>query len=250
MSAATPGSAGAGRSDRKRRSHRSIRAAIGLAASVVSLAGPLAAQDPFPPEPESYETEYADAPPLRIVSGAFAHLNVVGSLDATYGGLSLDRVGETWGFSGSVMVGRGSEGGTWVHLPLAGLIAGVAVLLPLSFIHDFWLDTTGEEAEWLPNFPWETFAFENVHRNVPLGEQVLLAPYLGVLGLDGKDGEDVDGFMSLNSGVGLDVKLFVSDRFVVAPDVAFRHYWILRDPTSEDGSRFGYTASIRAGFAF
>ena len=192
-----------------------------------------------------------DSAPTRIVSGAFAHINVLGTLDATYGGLTLDRMGSRWGFSGAVLIGRSSDGRTWVHLPLAGLIAGVAVLLPLSLLDDLWLeDPEDEEDNGLPTFLFELLAFENVHRYVPLGDAVLLAPYVGVLGLDGEEGGRPDGFMSLNSGIGLNVKLFAGSRFVIAPDLSLRHHWILRDPTSDDGSRVGLTASIRAGFAF
>jgi len=219
---------------------------IACAAFALATGTPALAQEP---SIETEEMEELTLPPLRIVSGSFSHLNVLGTLDATYGGVSVDRIGDRYGFSGSLLVGRGSEGGVWVHLPVAGIAVGVAVIVPLALLQRF-LDWEEAEEPWIPSFALEALMYENVHRNIWLDDRVLLAPYLGVLGLDGKEGSDVDGFMSLSSGVGLDVKLFVTDRFVVAPDVAVRHHWVLRDPTSDAGSRGGVTASIRAGFAF
>lgn len=200
----------------------------------------------------------AEIPPLRVISFGVSRLDVLGAEDANYLGLSAERVGDRFGFSGSLLIGGGSDGGTWVHLPIAGPIFGLVVAVPFALLDDLLgtsdpdddFDYEDEDDSLVPSFVFEALMYENVHRHVWLNDRVLLSPYVAVLGLDGQEGDAVDGFMSLSSGIGLGARLFATERIVVAPDFAFRHHWVLRSPTSREPSRWGYTVGLRGGWAF
>ncbi len=56
--------------------------------------------------------------------------------------------------------------------------------------------------------------------------------------------------MSLSSGLGFSTKIFLSDRFVVIPDIVAKYFFVLKDRIYGDLDRVGYALTLRAGYVF
>ena len=170
-------------------------------------------------------------------------------------------------FSGSIYVGKGSDDLYYLHVPVAGFF----LILPV--IAADWLERQssgrGFEGSWI----WKLLLSEAVHYNIPAGNVVVISPYVNVLSFDSHPrststscactGVDCCAEQQptsspdttatpwmLSTGLGLSVKVFLSDRFVVSPDVSGKYFFVGGDPAWGNDDRFGYTLGLHIGYVF
>ena len=101
---------------------------------------------------------------------------------------------------------------------------------------------------------------ENIYYNIDASNKVMISPYLTLLGADGEvhegDGEpnkfesmaDSVGVI-LSSGVGINIKVFLTERFVIASNLSLKRFFLF-DTAFGKGSHNGYTFGIKLGYVF
>lgn len=186
--------------------------------------------------------------PRGILSASFRYQNLVNAWDVAFFGMTGElQVSDKVSFSGSFFLGKGPDNGLYGHLPVAGL----AAWLPLLGLA--WL--AGDEVDGpnihIPPVFWKLLMMENTHYNIRVGEAVVVSPYVNFLSLDGEVSDESSGeFNSLSTGLGVSAKIFLSDRFVLIPDVVAKYFFVFDDPIYGDLDRVGYALTLGAGYVF
>jgi hypothetical protein len=190
-----------------------------LALTILARAGPLRAQD----------DKYLFRPDIGPVglSVSYQYVDLPSLWSINYFGVSAEiNSSKPIGLSGSIMVGRASNGTGYVHFPAIGLI-----VFPIVVALQHW-----EVKDLLVIF------LENVHYNARVNERFVISPYLNLLGLDlTTSGSTDNSLMSL--GPGLSLKYTFSGGVVVRPDVCLKYYF-------EPQNQFGFCSGISIGYIF
>ena len=189
-----------------------------------------------------------------IVSASFQHRSLPDIWDINYFGLTGEiYLDDYFSYSGSLYFGKGSDNLSYVHFPLAG---GV-LLLPFVILYY----STGIATEIHPLTWFKLLMLENVYYNIDAGNKVVIAPYLTLLGADGEEHEgdgEGDRFKSmadnvsliLSSGVGINIKVFLTERFAIASNLSVKRFFAVGETTFVKGNHNGYTFGIKLGYVF
>ena len=187
--------------------------------------------------------------PRGILSASFRYQNLVNAWDVAFFGMTGElQVSDKVSFSGSFFLGKGPDNAIYGHLPVAGL----AAWLPLLAVA--WL--AGDEGDGadihIPPVFWKLLMMENTHYNIQVRENIVVSPYVNFLSLDGEvsDESSQGDFVSLSTGLGLSAKIFLSDRFVLIPDIVAKYFFVLEDRIYGDLDRVGYALTLQAGYVF
>ncbi len=188
-----------------------------------------------------------------IVSASFQHRSLPDIWDINYFGLTGEiYLDDHFSYSGSLYFGKGSDNLYYGHFPLAG---GV-LLLPFVVLYY----STGIATEIHPLTWLKLLMLENIYYNIDASKKVMISPYLTLLGADGEvhegDGEpnqfesmaDSVGVI-LSSGVGINIKVFLTERFVIASNLSLKRFFLF-DTAFGKGSHNGYTFGIKLGYVF
>ena len=209
--------------------------------------------------------------------------------DIAYFGVSADAsVTSRISFSGSIYGGKGSDDVTYFHFPAAGPLlflpfAAVGWLLQSLKEWEFSGLTTasveggskrvsqGKESKGFDaSLIWKTLLMEAVHYNIPAGKVLVISPYVNVLSFDTRlkvttssrscsggtcttstsSPDTTASPWMLSTGLGLNVKVFLLDRFVVTPDVNAKYFFVSGDPVWGNEDRFGYMLGLHIGYVF
>ena len=189
--------------------------------------------------------------PRAILSPSFRYQKQIDAWDIAYFGATGEvRVSEHVSFSGSIFFGKGPGDVDYGHAPLAG----IALMLPFLIVGQVFEDFTGraiaEGRDDLVGPYLKLLLMENTHFNIRVGEAVVVSPYVNFLSLDAEEGSAGSEFLALASGLGANAKIFLSDRFVLIPDIALKRFFVIQDSISGDSDRFGFALTFQAGYVF
>jgi hypothetical protein len=188
--------------------------------------------------------------PRGILSASFRYQNLVNAWDIAFFGTTGElRVSDKVSFSGSFFLGKGPGNAIYAHLPIAGLAAWLP-LLGLAWLAD--PDDPNLQGFSIPPVLLKLLMMENTHYNIQVRENIVVSPYVNFLSLDGEvsDESSQGDFVSLSTGLGLSAKIFLSDRFVLIPDIVTKYFFVLEDRIYGDLDRVGYALTLLAGYVF
>lgn len=193
-------------------------------------------------------------PPFRLIlAGGVNLLTLPDAPDITYYGVRAELpLSDRLSYSGSIYIGSGSDGLTYAHIPLAGLVISIPYLAWLGFIERLSNEPVPPAPEW-----FKYLLLENLHLNIRAGERAILSPYLNLLSVDSvnremrsEEEESTEEALSvLSAGIGLTGKLSLSDRLVIVPDFSVRRYFFSGDDYGGN-DRFGANFGVHLGVVF
>ena len=156
--------------------------------------------------------------------------------DIKYYGLAGEIVPKKkFSYSGSIVIGKGSDDKYYLHLPGIGFVFTIGAL---SLSRWFEIKMTTSEF-------FLFFLLENFHYNIRVTENLRISPTLHLLGCDGTSGS-----LILTNGIGICAKVFLTESFMIGSGAYFKHYHISGDTNLDKGNHFGYSAMIYMGLIF
>jgi hypothetical protein len=172
-----------------------------------------------------------------VLYGAYEYRDLFGDWNINYFGVTIeDYLSNGIGMSGSIYYGKASDNRSYIHVPPLGL--GLVILLSI-------LDGVDSQ-----NFI--LIFFENLHYNFLDNKNLVLSPYINILGADlgeVKDGDN-EGPALLSTGIGCYAKLNFAKRWTIAPDLSLKYFFVGGKDVFGQGNQFGYAAGIRLGYNF
>jgi hypothetical protein len=193
----------------------------------------------FPPSKILGQTGYPLIEDYKIYFNLYASVQyreIPDQWHVTYYGITGESYMNTpLGVSGSIFYGRGSNNQGYLHLPPLGV--GLFAVFSTIF---------KPQPEFLI-----FLMFENLHYNIPYRKNVVLSPYLNLMGMDlsgSSDGES--GHVLINSGIGLALKVILSRHVILNSDASLKYFWISNKESFGSGNHAGYTFGINLGYQF
>jgi len=193
----------------------------------------------FPPGNILGQTGYPLIEDYKIYFNLYASVQyreIPDQWHVTYYGITGESYMNTpFGVSGSIFYGRGSNNEGYLHLPPLGV--GLFAVFSTIF---------KPQPEFLI-----FLMFENLHYNIPYRKNVVLSPYLNLMGMDlsgSSDGET--GHVLINSGVGMALKFILSRHVILNSDASLKYFWISNKESFGSGNHAGYTFGINLGYQF
>jgi hypothetical protein len=193
----------------------------------------------FPPGKILGQTGYPLIEDYKIYFNLYASVQyreIPDQWHVTYYGLTGESYMNTpLGVSGSIFYGRGSNNQDYLHLPPLGV--GLFAVFSTIF---------KPQPEFLI-----FLMFENLHYNIPYRKNVVLSPYLNLLGMDlsgSSDGET--GHVLINSGIGVTFKFILSRHVILNSDTSIKYFWISNKESFGSGNQAGYSLGINLGYQF
>jgi len=196
---------------------------------------------------DSLKQEEADTSEFEIemeglTSIAYQFYKIFDEYEINYYGLTGEIIPKNkFSYSASLLLGKGSNDTYFLHIPAIGTVVGFGVLSVAQ-----WFDFNMKASEF-----FLFFLLENFHYNIPLNKHVMLSPSITICGADIGAGEGSNqGSIILTNGIGLGMKLFPTESFMINSSIYFKHFYISGNTNLDKGGHFGFTAMINMGFIF
>ncbi len=189
---------------------------------------------------KSFAQEESDVGKPQIITGIFGgstqYRKIPGHLDFKYLGLTCEVFfGKHVSYSGSLYYGKGSDNHYYFHIPIAGTLLLVPLLI-IDFVP-------------LKEIPY-ILLFEDLHFNIYANDKVIISPTINVRGGEIGDAASSGWFAVESSGVGINVKVLLTKNWTLGSNLSYRYFTHLDKDIFGEGSDFGYSFGVNLVYAY